>query len=102
MKDCGYAFFVQRPRRIEDLRVPHLKEKECPYEIVKVIRLGVMDYENFITDMLVDRPFLEEYSNLCVQEDTWKCLLICQRGQNNGVLVVPERGCFVGWAGYSS
>ena len=100
MNDRMYAYFVNRPRTIADLRVPHLKEKERPYEIVKVIRLGALDYENFITDMLADRPFLEENSSLCERTETWKCLLICRRGQGDGVLVMPERGCFVGWAGY--
>lgn len=100
MKEHGFAFFVKRPRTIDDLHVPHLKEKERPYEIVKIIQLGIMDYENFITDMLADRPFIEEYSSLCERAETWKCLLVCRRGQSDGVLVMPERNCFVGWAGF--
>ena len=100
MRQLGFAFFVKRPRIIDDLRVPHFKEQERPYEIVKVIRLGAMEYENFTTDLLADRPFVEKWSNLCEQAETWKCLLVCQRGQSDGVLVMPERGRFVGWAGY--
>ena len=30
----------------------------------------------------------------------WKCLLIRQRGQRDGVLMLPENGRFVGWAAY--
>ena len=51
----GYAYFVERPRRIEDLMVPHLIEKERPYRIVTSVQLTAIDYENFITDMLDDR-----------------------------------------------
>ena len=100
MKEHGSAYFVKRPWTIDDLHMPHLKEQERPYEVIKVIRLGAMDYENFITDLLADRPFIEECSNLCEQEETWKCLLVCQRGQSDGILVMSERDRFVGWAGY--
>ena len=41
----GYAYFVERPRRIEDLTVPHLVEKERPYRIVTEIQLPAIDYE---------------------------------------------------------
>ena len=94
----GYAYFVERPRRIEDLMVPHLIEKERPYRIVTSVQLSAIDYENFITDMLTDRQFLEDGAALCSRGETWRCLLIRQRGRKGGVLAVPERDCFVGWA----
>ena len=56
----GYAYFVERPRRIEDLMVPHPIEKERPFRIVTEIQLPAIDYENFITDMLADRQFIEQ------------------------------------------
>ena len=34
--------------------------------------------------------------------DIWNCLLVQQRGRTDGVLVLPEQGCFVSWAGYVS
>ena len=55
MEYTGYAYFVERPRRIEDLTVPHLVEKERPFRIVTEVQLPAIDYENFITDMLADR-----------------------------------------------
>ena len=51
----GYAYFVERPRRLEDLLRPHLIERERPYSIVTAVQLPKIDYENFVTDMLADR-----------------------------------------------
>ena len=96
----GYAYFVERPRRIEDLTVPHLVEKERPFRIVTEVQLPAIDYENFITDMLADRQFIEDHSCRCKKGEVWDCLLVRRRGQPNGVLVMPEDGCFVGWAAY--
>ena len=98
MEMRDFAYFVERPRTIEDLLQPHLFEQEREYRIVKTIVLGKMDYENFITDMLADRQFIEDYAALCSQGGVWKCLLIQQHGCSEGVLVMPENGCFVGWA----
>ena len=96
----GYAYFVERPRRIEDLMVPHLIEQERPYRIVTEIQLPAIDYENFITDMLADHQFLSDHGRRCKKGEVWDCLLVRCRGQHNGVLVMPEDGCFVGWAAY--
>ena len=94
----GYAYFVERPRRIEDLMVPHPIEKERPFRIVTGIQLPAIDYENFITDMLADRQFIEDYSRRCKKGEVWDCLLVRRRAQPDGVLVMPEDSCFVGWA----
>ena len=50
MEISGKAYFVSDPRRIEDLTVLHLVEKEHPFEVVKTVELAKIDYENFITD----------------------------------------------------
>ena len=92
------AFFVERPRTIGDLMQPHLYKHEREYQIVKTIELGKIDYENFITDMLVDRQFIEDSAALCSQGGVWKCLLIRQHGCSDGILVMPEGGCYVGGA----
>lgn len=98
MEYFGYAYFVERPRRIEDLMVPHLVEKERPYRIVTEVQLPAIDYENFITDMLADRQFIEDHGRRCKKDEVWSCLLVRRRGKPDGVLVMPEDGCFVGWA----
>ena len=43
METRDFAYFVERPRTIEDLLQPHLFEKEQEYRIVKTIELGKMD-----------------------------------------------------------
>ena len=102
MDYTGFAYFVERPRRLEDLMVPHLVEKEQPYRIVTEIQLPAIDYENFITDMLADRQFIEDQGRRCKQGEVWSCLLVRRRGKPDGVLVMPEDGCYVGWAAYYS
>ena len=96
----GYAYFVERPRGIEDLMAPHLIERERPYRSVTEIQLPTIGYENFITDILADRQFIEDHGRRCKKGEVWDCLLIRRRGQSNGVLVMPKEGCFVGWAAY--
>ena len=100
MERTGYAFFVESPRIIEDLLAPRPIEQETQYEIVKTVKLAKTDYENFITDMIADRQFIEENAALCAQGGAWRCLLVQQRGRTDGVLVVPVDGCYVGWAAY--
>lgn len=89
MRRTGYAFFVVRPRTVEEVRRIHDVLEERPYRIVKTIALGMIDYENFTTDMLADRQFLEVYEPLCCAQGD--CLYIKRRGAKEGVLVVPER-----------
>ena len=100
MERTDFAYFVEGPRIIEDLKVPHPIEQETQYEIVKTVKLAKTDYENFITDMIADRQFIEENAALCAQGSVWRCLLVQQRGRSDGVLIMPIDGCYVGWAAY--
>lgn len=100
MQNTGYAYFVMTPRVIEDLKSPHPIEQERPFEVVKKIKLGAVDYGNFITDMVADRQFIEDNAALCAKDEVWKCLLVQKRGNHDGVLVMPEDGCYVGYAAY--
>lgn len=95
------AYFVRKPRVLEDLQNPHANGTESPYEIVKRIPLGKISYENFYTDMVADRQFLEDFAPICTNENVRKCLLVHQRGRKDGILVVPD-GCYVGSAAYIS
>ena len=80
--------------------VLHFLENERPFEIVKLIELARIDYENFITDMLADRQFIEKHAALCSTGAVWRCILVRQRGCTDGVLVMPTNTCRVGWAAY--
>lgn len=92
-----FALFVKHPRTIGDLLHPHAEEHR--FKIAEVVVLQAIDYENFITDMLVDRPFLN--SNLFgrIAGDTWYCAFVTQIGLKDGVLVLPE-GDHVEFAAY--
>lgn len=74
------AYFVRYPSRIEDLKTPHLINRELPYEVVKEVILAA----------------------LCSEGNPMKCLFIHQRGKKDGVLAVPDpkHTCFVRWAAY--
>ena len=88
----GYAYFVDKPRTIDDLMQPHRVEAERPFHIVKTIQLSGIDYTNFITDMLADRSYIEENYNLCRSlGSVLQCLLIKQKGKKGGILAVPIR-----------
>ena len=96
MTKTGYAYFVRSPHRIDELMCPHPVESEREVEVVKTITLPAIDYENFVTDMLADREFIEHNENLCSREKAWKCILVRQHGKKGGVLVMPMERCFVG------
>ena len=100
MKLGGYAYFVENPRILEDLIVPHPVEMERQFMVVKTVRLTKIDYENFITDMIADRQFIEENAALCSKGTVWNCIFVQQRGREDGVLVLPIDQSFVGWAAY--
>jgi hypothetical protein len=95
------AFFVKYPSRIEHLRRLHLLTEERPFSIVGRVLLPRIDYENFITDMTVERQFLEKWARCRARRDGARpCGLVRQRGRRDGVLVVPDREGFVIWAAY--
>ena len=98
MQKNGTAYFVQYPRIIEELNVIHPLDWESPYEVVKEIYLQAIDFENFITDMTVDRQFIEDHAALCEDGETKKCLLIRGRDPRIGILVIPDAERYVGWA----
>ena len=79
---------------------PQPLEKERLYRIVTENQLLAIDYENFITGMPADRQFIGDRGRRCKKGEIWDCLLVRRRGQPGGVLVMPEDGCFVGWAAY--
>ncbi|MGI6497258.1 MAG: hypothetical protein ACOX0U_00175 [Oscillospiraceae bacterium] len=96
------AYFVKLPFRLEDLRRPHLVSAKNPYVIEKTITLAIIDYENFVTDMTVERWFIEENRNLCYVDANglWHCLLVRRRSSLDGVLVMSDGRDYPLWAAY--
>ena len=82
------AYFISRPRRVEELR-----EREDgawqPYRIAAEVRLKAIDYENFATDLLADRAFLEEASGCGEEGVLIRCLCVACRGRAS-LLVLPD------------
>ena len=99
MPKTGTAYFVDFPRIASDLKVLHALDQEKPFTIVKTMSLSALSYENFCTDMLADRQFLEDYADLCEEGEIWKCLFIHKLGSKDGILVIPD-DCYVKWAAY--
>ena len=98
MTERKTAYFVRDARRLEDLKVIHLAGAESPFEIVKTVPLSTIDYENFTTDLLADRAFLEGIPE--GSGDVLACVLVQRRGQEDGVLVVPTADNHVKLAAY--
>jgi len=101
MKAKKQAFFIKNPRVLTDLIGPHLLDDERAFSISKRIELRPIDYENFITDLRVEREYIENAANLNnEQSDAFKCVLISRSGNTDGVLVVPDKRGFVEFAAY--
>ena len=82
------ACFLRRPRRIEELRAEESGRRR-PYRIVKTVCLGGMDYENFVTDLLADRAFLEDVPG-CGEDGKILCCLRVSCPDREDILVVPD------------
>ena len=90
------AFFVFRPRTVSDLGIGNADGNWREYRIVKTVCLSRIDYENFATDLLTDRQFIEDNAKLCAVPSD--CLLITGKQQQKELLVIPWHGCFVRYA----
>ena len=95
-----YAYFVESPRTLQDLMRPHLPEQEQLCEAVKDVTLSLTDYENFITDLTVDRAFLEGVPATDENSGPWKCAFVHAKGSTDGILAVPKEGRFVRCAAF--
>lgn len=92
MAITGKAFFIRLPERIEYMDVPHSPEAEQPFEVVRQVKLTKIAYENFITDMMVWRQFIEDNAEPCATGQVWRCMLVQRRGHpEEGILVMPRR-----------
>lgn len=94
------AWFVFEPRRVDNLVFGACEGKWMEYEIVKTMHLSKNDYENFATDLLADRGFIEDNINLC--QNNGDCLLIAGPGRARELLIIPWHGRFVRYAALRS
>jgi hypothetical protein len=97
----GSAFFIFSPRNADEFRRPFPLDSIQPYRIIETITLNGMDYENFATDMLVEREYLEPFEGLCCTGAVYECVLVCRQGNNRtGILVIPDSGGYIKCAAY--
>ncbi|NLW64673.1 MAG: hypothetical protein GXY26_00330 [Clostridiales bacterium] len=101
MATVNSALFVRRPRVLSDLIGPHHAENRSAYLVKKRINLRPIDYENLITDMLVERDYIEKVAELCTgNSEVLECLLVSQIDSDEGVLIVPGENGNVRFAAY--
>lgn len=93
------AKFYPCPRTAEEMKKPYDLTQTVDFEIVKRIELSNIDFENFATDMLVERVFLEENASICSSAvKPLKVLQVITAGKANSILVVPDAEGFVKYA----
>ncbi len=95
------VFFVKGASTAEDLKRIHPLDMRRPYKIEKIIRLGDIDYKNFIEDLRPERWFISENAELCRVdgEGVWHSLLILGGGRD-GILVMSAGAVYPMWAAY--
>lgn len=96
------AFFVNRPRRLDDLKSLHLVNEEEPFEILKDIALRANDYTNFSEDLLADRAFLDDWNDIPTAGGRKQCIFVHRCNKPDGILVVPTKDSHVLCAAYWS
>ncbi len=95
------AYFVFSPRRAEELKEPHLLEREHPFRVAGQIALDGIDYENLLADLRVEREYLEPFEDVCHTGDVYACVLVCRQGyRREGLLIVPGTGGFIRCAAF--
>ena len=74
--------------------VPSLKGSfsERSYRIVSSLRLGGMDYENFVTDLLADWAFLENVPGCGEDGNVLCCLRVGCPGREDILVVLDGTG----------
>ena len=92
------AYFIFRPRTVNDLTPQSHNGTWLPYTIVKTICLPKTEFENFAADLLADRQFIEDNAYLCRDESD--CLLISDLQHSKELLIIPWKGCFVRYAAF--
>jgi hypothetical protein len=94
------ALFTKLPRVFGEIANLTAVKNLKPIKIEKTIALSGDDYDNFITDMTVERQFLKNNSYLCRIDDEgiWHCLLVVRQGHHQGILVMANEVGFLDYA----
>ena len=71
----NFAHFVSRPRNVDEVKNPAMSVL-LPYRVVRTVSLSRIDFQNFSTDILVDRDFIENSASLCSGKIPQDCILV--------------------------
>ena len=88
----GISFFIQKPRRADNLMRNEMAKQQKAYFIEKIIELDTIDFQNFATDMTVERDYLRKNYALCRidEKGVWHCLLVCRHDRRSGLLIMAD------------
>lgn len=83
----GTASFVQTARNLDDV-ITCEKRSESPFVVEKELVLSTTDYENFVSDLGVEREYLQiEHARCKTIKGTRHCLRVMSKKLQNGLLV---------------
>lgn len=88
------AYFFRKAIDLTELKlhtevVNKDKDQGTPFKIFKIVDLDKKDYEDFTKSLLADRDFIKENTanSIIDFEGNWHCILVREKGQENGILV---------------
>ncbi len=86
-----FANFIKHPFSIADLRTPCLTKKLKRYKIVKKIAISNIDYDNFISDLCVERDFIKKNKLCCfIHDNVYHCIYVHKKNSEKGILIMPD------------
>jgi len=98
----GTAYFVEYPFSFEDTRKPLSLHRGKTYEVIAIVDLPQIEFENFITDMTQWREFIDEHGLKCrvTTDGVWQSILVRQKGSDDGYLVMTDGYEYPRWVAY--
>ena len=81
---------------------PHKETQRNSFVVEKSVRLSRIEFENFITDMLIEREFIAKNAFLMFidSNNTWHCIKICCVDINFSLLIMSDKQDYPLWAAY--
>ncbi len=97
------AKFHRKPSRVQVLQEDSSMVGLTPFQVVKVIHLTEQQYRCFSANLQEDMPFLRDNTALTgvdPHNGALRCLLICCRERQDGILVNSDGYSYARYAAY--